>query len=134
MGNRLTLAARGINARRSAKRKGTYMKAKKYLCPNCRKPVELSAKPKRSFMGFLRIPCPTCQKEFRYPLTMGYVVFYWILLVGNVALVVSILSQGKMVIPNPIGIVILIYVIISLVKSRALKQKITELQESVIEN
>jgi hypothetical protein len=38
-----------------------------------------------------------------------------------------------MVIPNPIGIVILIYVIISLVKSRALKQKITELQESVIE-
>jgi cobalamin biosynthesis protein CobD/CbiB len=110
------------------------MKAKKYLCPNCRKTVELSAKPKRSFMGFLRIPCPTCQKEFRYPLTMGYVVFYWILLVGNVALVVSILSQGKMVIPNPIGIVILIYVIISLVKSRALKQKITELQESVIEN
>jgi uncharacterized protein (DUF983 family) len=109
------------------------MKTEKYLCPNCKKSVELSAKPKRSFMGFLRIPCPSCQKEFRYPLTAGYVVFYWILLAGNVAWITYVFSQGGMAVPNPIGIVVLIFVIISLVKSSALKRQIAELQEIVSE-
>ena len=109
------------------------MKINKYLCPNCKKMVELSIKPKRSFMGFLRIPCPSCQEEFRYPLTSGYVAFYWILLVGNVAWIAYILLQGGMVVPNPIGIVVLIYVIISLVKSSALKRQIAEIQRTVSE-
>jgi Na+/alanine symporter len=41
-----------------------------------------------------------------------------------------VFSQGGMAVPNPIGIVVLIFVIISLVKSSALKQQIAELQEN----
>lgn len=107
------------------------MKNEKYVCPNCKKVVELSTKPKRSFMGFLRIPCSGCQKEFRYPLTTGYVVFYWLLLIGNVAWIAGVILQGGMVVPNPIGIIVLIYVIVSLVKSRALKRHVAELEASV---
>jgi len=109
------------------------MTTETYFCPNCKKSIELSAKPKRSFLGFQRIPCLSCQKEFRYPLTAGYVVFYWIVLAGNVVWITYAFSQGGVVIPNPIGIVFLIFVIISLVKNSALKQQIAELQKTVSE-
>ena len=107
------------------------MKTDRYLCPYCKKSVESSTKPKRSFIGFLKIQCTSCQKQFRYPLTAGYVVFYWILLAGNVAWMLYVLSQSGKFVPNPIGIVVLIFVVISLVKSRALKREIEELKESV---
>ena len=106
------------------------MTAEKYVCPDCCETVEIAAKPKRTFMGFQRIPCPSCQSEFRYPLTTGYVVFYWVLLIGNLAWIVSLLSQGKMVVPNPIGIVVLCFVVASLVKNTGLKRKIAELQQA----
>jgi DNA-directed RNA polymerase subunit RPC12/RpoP len=109
--------------------KGKKMTTEKYLCPNCKKSVELTAKPKRSFMGFLRIPCPNCQKEFRYPLKAGYVVVYWILLAINLAWITYILSQGERFFPNPIGVIVLIYVIISLVKNTVLKDQIAERQK-----
>ena len=102
-----------------------------YLCPNCKAMVEVSAKPKRSFMGFLRISCPICKNEFRYPLTPGYVAIYWLLLVANVILLIYMLSQGRTFVPNPIGIVVLIYVIISLVKSNKLKRDIDEIGKTL---
>ena len=105
----------------------------KYLCPSCKKITELSTKPKRSFMGFPKITCINCKKEFRYPLTAGYVTAYWILLLANLIWVMSILLQGGVLIPNPIGIVVLIYVIVSLIKSRTLSQQIVKLQNSVPE-
>jgi hypothetical protein len=104
------------------------MQAKRYLCLNCKNTIQLSAKPKRSFMGFQRIPCPSCQKECRYPLTTGYVVFYWIWLLGNVGWFAHMVSQGETIVPNPIGIVVLIYMFISLVKSRTLKLQIADLE------
>lgn len=109
------------------------MKSDKYVCPNCKKMIELSAKPKRSFMGFQRIPCSGCQKEFRYPLTTGYETFYWLLLVGNVVWITVVLAQGGMVVPNPIGIIVLVYVLISLVKSHSLKKQVAVLEASVAE-
>ena len=105
------------------------MKTKKYICTNCKMTVELSMKPNRSFIGFLRIPCLSCKREFRYPLTTGYVIFYWILLVAGIAWMTYILSQGG--VADPIGIIILIYVIISLVKSRTLSRQIAELHETM---
>jgi len=111
-------------------KKGNKMTAEKYLCPTCKQRVELSTKPKRSFMGFLRIPCLVCQKEFQYPLTRGYVIFYWIVLSGNVASAAFILSQDRMVALNPIGVIILIVAIRSLRKNSAMKRQIAELQKT----
>lgn len=84
-------------------------------------------------MGFPRIPCPSCNAEFRYPLTTGYVVFYWLLLLGNVGFLAYLLSRGQGVIPNPIGIVVLVYVVISLVKNSSLKRSITETSRSAVD-
>jgi hypothetical protein len=109
------------------------MKSDIYVCPQCKNGVRMTSKPKRSFMGFSRIPCPSCKTEFRYPLTTGYVVFYWLLLLGNVGLLVYILSRGQGFMPNPIGIVVLIYVVISLVKNSSLKRSIAESSRSAIE-
>ena len=107
------------------------MKANTYVCTNCKTVVELSTKPKRSFMGFFRIQCPECKKEFRYPLTTGYEVVYWLLLIGNVLWISSIVARGNTVIPNPVGIVVLVYVIVSLLKSSQLKRQIAELDAEV---
>jgi phage FluMu protein Com len=113
-------------------KKEKYMKTEsRYLCPHCKKMVETSTKPKRSFMGFLRIICPTCTNEFRYPLTSGYVRIYWMLLAANVILITYLLSQGATVIPNPIGIIVLVYVIVSLVKNNKLKREIAELEKII---
>ncbi len=105
------------------------MNADTYVCPRCKRAVRMAAKPKRSFMGFARIPCPSCGTEFRYPLATAYVVVYWLLLLGNVGLFTYVLSQGKGVVPNPIGIVVLVYVVISLVKNSSLKRSIMELSK-----
>jgi hypothetical protein len=106
------------------------MKTEKYFCPECFRPVELSAKPKRTFMGFLRIPCPICKKEFRYPITVGYVIIYWILLIGSIGKGMEAISQGKAV-PNPIAILIIIFVIISLIKNSLLKKQISKMQNII---
>jgi len=109
------------------------MNTENYVCPQCKHTVRMTSKPKRSFMGFARIPCPSCKTEFRYPLTTGYVIFYWLLLLGNVGFIAYILSRGQGFIPNPIGIVVLIYVVISLVKNSSLKRTITEASRSTID-
>ncbi|MCC7193809.1 MAG: hypothetical protein IT444_13625 [Phycisphaeraceae bacterium] len=107
--------------------------ASTYVCPQCKQPVRMSGKPKRSFMGFARIPCPSCNTEFRYPLATSTVVVYWLLLLGNVAYLGFVLSQGQGFVPNPIGIVLLIYVVICLVKNSSLKRSVEELGRSAID-
>jgi ribosomal protein L37AE/L43A len=113
-----------------AEKESNSMKTETYVCPQCKQMVKLATRPKRSFMGFARIPCPTCKSEFRYPLTTGYVVFYWLLLLGNIAWLTYILSRGQGFVPNPIGIVVFIYVVISLVKNSTLKRSIAEAMET----
>src|SRR3990167_10713382 len=104
-----------------------------YVCPQCKHAVTMTAKPKRSFMGFARIPCPSCKTEFRYPLATAYVVVYWLLLLGNLGFLAYVLSQGQGFVPNPIGIVVLVYVVISLVKNSSLKRSIMEVSKSAID-
>jgi hypothetical protein len=104
-----------------------------YVCPQCKHAVRMTAKPRRSFMGFARIPCPSCNTEFRYPLPTAYVVVYWLLLLGNVGYLVFVLSQGQGFVPNPIGIVVLVYVVISLVKNSSLKRSVMEVSKSAID-
>ena len=110
------------------------MKKLQYLCPNCMRITELSTKPKRSFMGFQKIHCSNCKSEFRYPLTTGYVIFYWIYLLGNIALAIYFLFlTNSMFILNPIGLIILIYVVKNLKTNRILKEDIHNIQMSVEE-
>ena len=101
-----------------------------YLCPSCMSMVEEWGKPRRSFMGFFKVICPNCKKEFRYPLSPGYTACYWILLIGNVVWALYLISQGRFG-PNPIGLVVLIFVIISLFKSSKLKREIEQLKEKL---
>jgi DNA-directed RNA polymerase subunit RPC12/RpoP len=92
--------------------------------------VEEWGKPRRSFMGFFKVICPNCKKEFRYPLSPGYTACYWILLIGNIVWALYLISQGRFG-PNPIGLVVLIFVIISLFKSSKLKREIDQLKEKL---
>jgi len=101
-----------------------------YLCPSCMSMVEVSVKPKRSFMGFFKVICPNCKKEFRYPISSGYTAFYWILLIGNAVWALYLISQGRFGV-NPIGLIVCIFVIISLVKSSKLKREIDQLKEKL---
>ena len=94
-----------------------------YLCLHCRETVTPQEKPKRTFMGFAKLLCPLCKKESKCPLTPGYTAVYGILLAGNVLFVLYALSQGGFT-PNPIGIIVLIFVVISLVESARLKRDI----------
>lgn len=103
-----------------------------YVCPQCKQALIMTAKPKRSFMGFARIPCPSCKTEFRYPLPTVYVIVYWLLLLGNLGALAYVLSQGQEIVPNPIGIVVLVYVVITLVKNSSLKRSIREVSRSAI--
>ena len=48
-------------------------------CTNCG--TAINKAPTRSFLGFQKLTCPTCQTIFNYPLTGGYRVVTWFLLV-----------------------------------------------------
>jgi hypothetical protein len=132
--NKYTLMLRGIfgpGEEPNSAKKGLMMKPNSYVCPECKMVTELQKKPKRTFMGFLRIPCQNCQKNFRYPLTKGYILFYWFLLIFNILLAVSILAQGNLLIPNPVGIIVIVFVIISLNKNSTLKQQVAQRERTI---
>ena len=80
-------------------------------------------------MGFPKLICPLCKKESRYPLNSPRTIFYWILLAGNVLYGLYLLSQGGFVL-NPIGLIITIYVVISLVESGRLKRDIETIKQT----
>ncbi len=81
-------------------------------------------------MGFPKLLCPLCNKESRYPLTPGYIAIYGLLLLGNAVWLVYALSTGGRISPNPIGIIILVYVVISLVESARIKRDIATIQDT----
>ncbi|RSZ56311.1 IS1 family transposase [Massilia atriviolacea] len=56
-------------------------------CPHCDQVFR--ATPKKTFLGFQRYSCPACSKKFKYPLSLGYRVAYWLLLIGSFAMIAS---------------------------------------------
>jgi len=104
-----------------------------YICINCKSFVEIPGKPKKNFLGFEKLVCPKCKKPFQYPLDIFYKGFYWLLLLGNVALLIYMISKGSFSIfgINPIGLAVLIYVGFGLKKNYSLVKKINQVGEEI---
>ena len=82
-------------------------------------------------MGFRRVMCPLCQKESFHPLATGYVAFYWLLLGFNIAFIGAIVAKGKTFMPNPLGLLILTLVVISLFKNSRIKMALAEIEKNL---
>lgn len=48
-----------------------------------------SGTPKKTFLGFQQYTCPACREKFKYPLTRGYRIIYWVLLIGACGVIVT---------------------------------------------
>lgn len=104
------------------------LQKQKVVCTKCYSGFE--AIPKRSFLGFLKFVCPECKEKVIYPLTPGFTVSYWILVIllglaflgslGNIA-------RGEIVFPGGLGI-LAIGGIIALIKNKSIKKKCQESQ------
>ena len=79
------------------------------VCRSCGD--NFTGKPSRTFLGFQKLKCPKCGKDVVYPLTRGYRITYWILLVGMIVAVVGNARQGLVSFPGLIGVGIIIAVI-----------------------
>jgi DNA-directed RNA polymerase subunit RPC12/RpoP len=96
------------------------MKKQKIKCAKCK--TEFEDKAKRSFLGFLLFTCPKCSEKITYPLTGGYRIIYWLVVIGLILYSISALSQGAIPIPGLLGIA----AIIGLMKDHSLRNKIAE--------
>ncbi len=94
------------------------MKKQKVVCIKCK--TEFEDKPKQSFLGFQVFTCPKCAEKITYPLTGGYRLIYWFVLIGLILYSVSAISQGSIPIPGLLGIA----AIIGLVRDRSLRNKL----------
>lgn len=56
-------------------------------CPHCS--VAFQGVPKKTFLGFRQYTCPSCHKKFKYPLSRGYRITYWLLLLGSFVMMVN---------------------------------------------
>ena len=56
-------------------------------CPHCDEAFH--GIPKKTFLGFQQYICPACSEKFKYPLSRGYRIIYWALLLGACAVMVS---------------------------------------------
>jgi hypothetical protein len=93
--------------------------------------VTYSEKPATGAWGFRLITCPICQKVFRYPLDSGYVGLYWLAIIGGVGLGIYVLQTSPTVRVNPLGIIVLTFAIIGLVRNSNLKQEIAEMKKGL---
>lgn len=104
------------------------MNSAEYICYRCGHAVQWPLKPKRTFAGFPRIPCPFCKKAFRYPLTTGYVVLYWVFFlvtVGLAGILLHVFGPGSMgILFAPI--LAAIAVALALAENSILKRRITK--------
>ena len=82
----------------------------------------MRAVPKRSFLGFLKFTCPSCRKTFLYPLTRGYRIAYWIVVVlVGVACIVGLIL-GEVVAPGLLAIA----AAIALAKDHSVKTRVAK--------
>ena len=63
------------------------------VCRSCGS--RFSGIPRRSFYGFQELVCPECKKETTYPLTSGFRITYWIVLVYLVVVSIDDMNQGR---------------------------------------
>lgn len=81
-------------------------------CKACGKQfsAQISAQPARSFLGFPRVACPKCDKYVVFPLTPGYRLIYWIILVFMVIGSIGYLKRGEIPIPGLLGIATIVVI------------------------
>ncbi|MDQ1817335.1 hypothetical protein RBA41_28920 [Massilia sp. CCM 9210] len=56
-------------------------------CPHCDEAFR--GTPKKTFLGFQQYGCPACSEKFKYPLSRGYRITYWLLLLGSFGMMVD---------------------------------------------
>jgi hypothetical protein len=87
-------------------------------CMSCG--TQFSAEPTRTFLGFQRITCPKCTKDVLFPLTSGYRITYWVILIIMVLSAIGYLSKGEIPIPGLLGVA----VIIGLIKDMRIRKRV----------
>ncbi|MGH2404892.1 MAG: hypothetical protein ACRDGN_10565, partial [bacterium] len=73
----------------------------------------------RTFLGFQKLRCPKCSARLLYPLTAGYRVTYWVVLVSMLVGAVDILQQGEVPIPG----LLVLGAILALVKDTQIRRR-----------
>ena len=82
-----------------------------------------TAEPKRTFLGFQRLQCPSCSAKVVYPLTKGYRVTYWVLLIFMIFAIIGAFAQGGIGLPGGLGVAVLI----ALVRDWIIKRRVTKI-------
>ena len=78
-----------------------------------------NGEPGRTFLGFQRLICPRCGGRLAYPLTRGYRIFYWVMLVLMALMIAAAFAQGDFAFPGVIGICM----IVALVRDAQLRRR-----------
>ena len=88
------------------------------VCSHCQN--KFTEVPKKSFLGFQKLTCPECNTTLTFPLTDGYRIIYWILLIFMVLSVIGSLSQGNFIFPGLVSFAM----IFALIRDRKLKKSL----------
>ena len=88
------------------------------VCSHCQN--KFTETPKRSFLGFQKLTCLKCNTKLTFPLTDGYRIIYWILLVFMILSVIGSLSQGNFALPGLVSFAM----IFALIRDKQLKKKL----------
>ena len=86
-------------------------------CKKCN--ANSTTTPEQSFLGFQKITCQNCGERLLYPLTKGYRIAYFVLLILMGIMLVNGLKDGNVGFPGGIGIAI----IIALVRDCSIRKK-----------
>ena len=88
------------------------------ICRRCGN--RFSARPTQTFLGFRQLKCTACSKDLAYPLSTGYLITYWIMLVIMTFTFVLNLRHGDVSLAGLLAITI----IIALVKDALLRRQV----------
>jgi hypothetical protein len=72
---------------------------------------QFRARPTRSFLAFQKMNCPKCSKDVMYPLTNGYRITYWVIVVLMIIAFFGSLGSGQIAMPGLLGFAAIIALI-----------------------
>lgn len=72
---------------------------------------KFSGAPKRSFLGFQKLKCESCGETVLYPLTNGYRIIWWVILISMLLSLANTYGQGGWGFPGVLGIASIIAII-----------------------